>query len=195
MPGHLAKLDAKPSPPIITVMPTRATASASALTIEIRSPRIGHARKAAHTGSEVDITAASLPLSQTSASPMNAVHAAMVNSDTSNKRSHMARGTPRDCFRYSAKAASAKAPATPARPREDRGGHSVNRFFMMGKLIPQPIDAATRKATPVVAMRALAPACSDFDMTGQSKEARTTPAKRSEVHAFCTSILTALRVT
>jgi hypothetical protein len=57
----------------------------------------------------------------------------------------MDESTVRFCRRASANKASVPAPTM---PREDSGGHSVSRCFMIGKLRPHPTDAMTRRASP-----------------------------------------------
>ena len=125
-------------------MPISETVKASARTSESRSPRIGHARNATQTGIDMPSTAASLALSHSNANPMKAVQPPIASVETSNRRSHIGRGTPSFCCRASAINASAAAPTRPQRPRDDSGGHSVRRCFMIGKLSPQPTDAIAR---------------------------------------------------
>ncbi len=69
---------------------------------------------------------------------MNATQPPIVSIETRSKRSHIGRGTLNFCLRASANSASAAAPTMPHRPREDNGGHSVSRCFMIGKLRPHP---------------------------------------------------------
>ena len=113
-------------------MPATAIVNAMARSRESGSPRIGHASNATHTGIEIPSTAASLALSHNSASPMNATQPPIVSIDTRNSRSRMCRGTLSRCRRASAISASAAAPTMPHSPRDDSGGHSVNRCFMIG---------------------------------------------------------------
>ena len=94
-PGTLPRLASNPLPAISTLMPASAIESAMARIMETRSPRIGHANSATHTGMEMPSTAASLAGSQSSANPMNATQLPMVRSDTTPRRSHIARGTAR----------------------------------------------------------------------------------------------------
>ena len=143
-----------PLPPISTAMPASATVNASARSSDSRSPRIGHARNATQTGIEMPSTAASLALSHSSASPMNAIQPPIASVETSNSRSHIGRGTPSFCRRASAISASAAAPTMPHSPRDDSGGHSVSRCFMIGKLSPHPTDATARKTRPSGDIRA-----------------------------------------
>ena len=56
-------------------------------------------------------------------------------------RPHRAAAPPGSARRATAISASAAAPTMPHSPRDDSGGHSVSRFFMIGKLRPQPTDA------------------------------------------------------
>ena len=119
-------------------------AATTARTTDSRSPRIGQARNATQTGIEIPITAASLALSHNSASPMKATQLPIVSHDTSTSRNRMPAGTSRRCRLASAIAASAAAPTMPQSPREESGGHSVSRCFMIGKLRPQPIEVTPR---------------------------------------------------
>ena len=137
-----------PLPPIRKAIPASATVSETARNADSRSPRIGHARNATHTGIDIPSTAASLALSHSNASPMNAVQPPIASVETISNLSHTARGTVRFCRRASANNASVPAPTMPHRPREDSGGHSVSRCFMIGKLKPHPTDAMTRRASP-----------------------------------------------
>ena len=93
-------------------------------------------------------TAASLALSHNSASPMNATQPPIVSIETSSNRSHIGRGTRNFCRRASANSANAAAPAMPHRPREDNGGHSVSKFFTIGKLRPHPTDVMASRTSP-----------------------------------------------
>src|SRR5207253_9616136 len=68
--------------------------------------------------------------------------------ETSSNRSHIGRGTLNFCRRESANSASAAAPAMPHRPREDKGGHSVSKCFMIGKLRPHPTDVMASRTSP-----------------------------------------------
>ena len=77
---------------------------------------------------------------------MKATQPPIVSSDTSSSRDHIGRGTARLCRRASANSASAAAPTRPLNPRDDSGGHSVSRFFMIGKLRPQPTEVTARNA-------------------------------------------------
>ena len=79
---------------------------------------------------------------------MKATQPPIVSSDTSKSRDHIGRGTPRLCRRASANSASAAAPTRPLNPRDDSGGHSLSRFFMIGKLRPQPTEVTARNARP-----------------------------------------------
>jgi hypothetical protein len=63
-------------------------------------------------------------------------------------RSHIGRGTRNFCRRASANSANAAAPAMPLRPREDNGGHSVSKFFTIGKLRPHPTDVMASRTSP-----------------------------------------------
>ena len=148
MPGNFPMLASKPLPPISTAMPAKATVSETPRSGDSRSPRIGHARNATQTGIEIPSTAASLALSHNSASPMKATQPPIVSIETSSSRSHIARGTLSLSCRASANNASAAAPTMPHRPREDSGGHSVSRCFMIGKLRPHPIDVIASRASP-----------------------------------------------
>ena len=89
---------------------------------------------------------------------MNATQPPIVSIETRSNRSHIGRGTLSFCRRASANNASAAAPTMPARPREDSGGHSVSRCFMIGKLRPHPTDVMTRRASPSGDNRAARPA-------------------------------------
>ena len=135
-------------------MPASAMASETARSGDSHSPRIGHASSATHTGIEMPSTAASLASSHSSASPMKATQPPIVSSDTSSSRDHIGRGTMRLCRRASATSASAAAPTIPHSPRDDSGGHSLNRFFMIGKLRPQPTEATARQVRPSGEIRA-----------------------------------------
>jgi hypothetical protein len=147
-PGSFSTLASMPLPPISTAMPARETVSATARNGDRRSPRIGHARNATQTGIEMPSTAASLAFSHSNASPMNATQPPIVSIDTSNNRSHIGRGTLNFCRRANATSASAAAPAMPHRPREDNGGHSVSKCFMIGKLRPHPTDVTASRMSP-----------------------------------------------
>ena len=129
-------------------MPASATIKDSARSSDSRSPRIGHARNATQTGIDMPSTAASLALSHNSASPMNATQPPIDNVETSSSRSHIPLGTRSVCRRASAINASAAAPTMPHRPRDDSGGHSVSRCFMIGKLRPHPTEAIARTTRP-----------------------------------------------
>ena len=148
MPGNFSTLASMPLPPISTAMPASATVSATARSGDSRSPRIGHARNATQTGIDMPSTAASLALSHNSASPMNATQPPIVSIETSSSRSHIGRGTLSFCCRASANSANAAAPTMPHRPREDNGGHSVSRCFMIGKLRPHPTDVMASRMSP-----------------------------------------------
>ena len=148
MPGSFSMLASKPLPPISTAIPTRATISATPRTGDSRSPSIGQARNATQTGIEMPSTAASLALSHNNASPMKATQPPIVSIETSSSRSHIARGTLSFSCRANANKASATAPTMPHRPREDSGGHSVSRCFMIGKLRPHPTEVIASKVSP-----------------------------------------------
>jgi hypothetical protein len=79
---------------------------------------------------------------------MNATQPPIVSIETSNSRSHIGRGTLNFCRLASATSANAAAPAMPQRPREDNGGHSVSKCFMIGKLRPHPTDATASTTSP-----------------------------------------------
>ncbi len=148
MPGSLPTLASMPPPPISAAIPASATASASARGIDTRSPSTGQATSATHTGIDIPSTAASLARSQISARPMEATQPPIDSVDTRASRNHVPSGTRKVCPRAIATRPSAIAPATPHSPRDDSGGHSVSRNFMIGKLRPQPVDATTRNARP-----------------------------------------------
>ena len=160
-------LASTPLPPISTAMPASAIINEIARSSDSRSPRIGHARNATQTGIEIPSTAASLAPSHSSASPMNATQPPIVSIETSNSRSHIRGGTPSLSRRASAIRASAAAPTMPHSPRDDSGGHSVSRCFMIGKLSPQPTDATVRKTRPSGDIRAR-PAWRGTDMVAGS---------------------------
>ena len=101
------------------------------------------------------ITAASLALSHSSASPKNAIQPPRLSSDTSSSRPRIGRGTVSFCPFATAISASNTAPTTPHNPRDDSGGHSISRFFMIGKLRPQPTDVTARNTRPSGDIRAL----------------------------------------
>ena len=79
---------------------------------------------------------------------MNATQPPIVSIETSSNRSHIGRGTSNFCRRASANNANAAAPAMPHRPREDNGGHSVSKCFMIGKLRPHPTDVTASRMSP-----------------------------------------------
>ena len=115
------------------------------------------------TGIDIPSTAASLALSHSSASPMKATQPPIVSIETSSRRSHIRRGTPSLSRRASAIRANAAAPTMPHSPRDDSGGHSVSRCFMIGKLRPHPTDAMASKTSPSGDIRAR-PASRGTDM-------------------------------
>jgi hypothetical protein len=156
-----------PLPPISTAIPASATVSAAARSGDSRSPKIGRARNATQTGIDMPRTAASLALSHNSAKPMNATQPPIVSIETSSSRSHIGRGTPSFCRRASANSANAAAPTMPHRPREDNGGHSVSKCFMIGKLRPHPTDVVASRTSPSGDSR---PARSIGDMMGLNPE-------------------------
>jgi ABC-type multidrug transport system ATPase subunit len=97
----------------------------------------------------------------------------IVSIETSSNRSHIGRGTLNFCRRQSANSASATAPTMPHRPREDNGGHSDSKCFMIGKLRPHPTDVTASRTSPSGDSR---PARSIGDMAGLDPE--------PEVHLF-----------
>ena len=122
--------------------------------MEILSPRTGHASNATHTGIEMLMTAASRASSHSNANPRKAIHPLIVSSDTSTSRSRMSGGTRTPCPRTMAISANAAAPTNPHNPREESGGHSLKRCFMIGKFSPHPIEATARKRRPSGEIRA-----------------------------------------
>jgi hypothetical protein len=85
---------------------------------------------------------------------MKATQLPIVSHDTSTSRGRMSGGTSRRCRLASAISASAAAPAMPQSPRDDSGGHSVSRCFMIGKLRPQPTEVTASKPRPSGDIRA-----------------------------------------
>ena len=66
--------------------------------------------------------------------------------ETISNLSRTARGRLNFCRRASANSANAAAPSH--RPREDNGGHSVSKCFMIGKLRPHPTDVMASRTNP-----------------------------------------------
>ena len=102
------------------------------------------------------ITAASLAGSHNSASPIKAIQPATFSIDTSTSRSHSSRGTRRLCRCASASSASRRGTDHAAQPRDDSGGNSLSRCFVIGQLSPQPTEVMARNMRPagVIAPRA-----------------------------------------
>ena len=173
-PGSFSRLASRPLPPISTAMPASAIIIETARVSDRRSPRIGQASSATQSGVEMASTAASLALSHNSASPMKATQPPIVSSDTSTSGDHIGRGTASDCRRASAISASAAAPARPLSPRDDSGGHSLSRFFMIGKFSPQPTEVTARKVRPSGDIRG--PPCAACGTVMTASPARHPPA-------------------